>query len=83
MGKLPSFPPCLLTFIFSPYSTVYGWETTEFVGPEREEQYSVEIVLRKGLLDLFFSGLRYDVVLAAGGNASKTIEIIIVVFHEW
>ena len=50
---------------------VYGWEVAEFIGFEREEPYTVELVLIKGFLELFFSGLRYDVVLAAGGNASK------------
>ena len=38
---------------------------------ERDESYSVKLVVDKGLADLYFLGLRYDVALVPGGNASE------------
>lgn len=50
---------------------MYGWNTTKFVARERDEPYGVELLARKGMVELF--ALSFDVRLASGGNASEEI----------
>ena len=53
---------------------MYGWEVSQFTGIEREEPYTVSVVLLKGLSDLFFSNPIYNVVLEPGGDASELVQ---------
>ena len=53
---------------------MYGWEVSQFTGIEREEPYTVSVVLLKGLSDPFFSNPIYNVVLEPGGDASELVQ---------